>query len=319
MPENTAVTETENPTTENTETETENTVNGDTVITEHGESVPAVSNPESETETAPKFKMPNNSTEFALEIPEGHDPNNRRDPVVKGIQFMEDLAIDILDAVSEITAINTVLAKQTDMFKPENLLAMAQTDTEPEIVKAYAAYEKLLARVEESKQKLMEAVTAKIGDEKLSDEDIAAKEAERKTLLDTVKVQRETIGIYVDKKLSGENVEFMKFFVENLKVPGMRATSGTSTSGTTSGDGSFKPRLNGGKVTVTHKGNVNQFPNFVSAAKHISGITGRVIGANDLGQLWLDKNNVGAWQDCPEMSDFNFNEEIAVHVHKIPK
>jgi hypothetical protein len=262
---------------ENTEVET-TTIDGQNgdVITETPE------------DTTPKFTFPKSA-----------------DDVSFGDPLFDSLGKEILNAIKEVSDTNLKLATQAENFNDDKLIADAQNETEDKNVKiAYGRYEKLLKQIEDARQAVIESVLNKIGDQKLSEEDISALKETSKNYADIITNTAEVLSNLIPTRptLSDEQKEFITWFVQNVNVPGGRRSSGTSGAA----KGSQKPRLNGGRIVINDG---KDYPNLGQAAKAISEAADKPVSTEDLLKSWLVAAGVNDWKDTPADQEFVFTVE----------
>jgi hypothetical protein len=295
MSENTTENVNESEVNENVETENVNApVTEESTITPDGEKVPTVNADSEETEETeePKVFMPKSA-----------------DEVNSGDGLIDSLMVEIFGNITQITEINTLLARNTDTFKPENLLAMAQTSEDPAVKKMWGQYDRALKAIEKVKSDLFAAVENVLGDEKLSDEEVKAKDELRKEFVESVGHTKKAIMSIAKTKLhkTPEKLAEVEHFVNTISVPGVK----TGTASVSEGGASTAPkvRLYGGTVSIKDKNHVN----FAGASKHLTELVKKDVTSLDLVNAWTASQNVNTWQDTPLVSEFTF-EGVTVHV-----
>lgn len=236
-------------------------------------------------------------------------------PSISEIDFSEPvvttMAQQILIQYNQIREIDAVLDRQKSDFAETKLIDYAKDSDDSDIKAIYAQYENQVKRLKKITADMLNKVSEKLGGEKLSEDDIKAKQDERKTAADTTKLSLELINRLIDQGMAGEKTEDAKQFVAHISVPGMRTSKGSGSSGTSAP----KPRLNNGSVSVKDQ-NHAAFP---MAAKHLSSILNHEVTTSDLVNAWISSQNVSDWKDIPNgLSSFTF-EGTPITVLKNPK
>ena len=261
-------------------------------------------------------------SETATENPTTENPNGENGdnatpetpeyvmPTAETVNFGENLitglSVELLKEIQKLKEIDALLDRQKSDYAETRLIDFAENSDDPEIKSAYGVYAKQVERLKKLTEDLVKKVSEKLGDEKLSEDEIDAKKETRKSIIETVKSSLTVISSFVDQGMAGDNTDAAKEFIEHVKIPGTRASSGGSTG---SGSGTPKPRLNGGSITI---GNQNH-KNFPAAARDVSNKLGKEVSTPELINAWVDSQNVSDWKDIPEVSTFKYeNVEISI-------
>lgn len=233
------------------------------------------------------------------------------DEIDFGNPLLTNMSQETLTQINAIKEIDAILERQKSDFAETKLIDFAENSDDAELKSLFAQFNKQVERLEKVKADLITKVSEKIGGEKLTDEEIEAKKAERKTAVETAKLSVELLNKLIEQGTAGEHESAIKEFVSHLTIPGTRSTS------TPTGTGASvpKPRLNNGSVTVKDQNHTN----FPTAAKHLSSILNRDVTSVELVNAWTDSQNVGDWKDIPDgVSTFNF-EGVEINVVKNPR
>lgn len=213
-------------------------------------------------------------------------------------------AIELLNTINQIKGYDAQISAQDDQFGDDKLIDYAKTSDDAEITRLFNAYDKVLQRLNEQKAKLMDAVNAKLGDQKLSEDDLNAVKEQRKVAIDAAKTAVQYLNVFSESNKATIPVAYdnLQRFLKVVKIPGTRAAGGTGTKGAgTKGTGPTRPRLYGGYVSVNGK----EYESFTDAAKDAKLNTDRKVSIQEIKDTWLKSCNVTAWEDTPLYTDDN--------------
>jgi hypothetical protein len=236
-------------------------------------------------EVAPRFSFPKSPEEVSF-----------------GDPLFDSLGKEILLAMTEVSNTNLKLATQAENFNDEKLIEDAKNEADDKDVKvAYGRYEKLLKQIEDARQAVIDSVLNKIGDQKLSEDEITALKDSTKNYADIITNTAEVLGNLIPTRpsLTEEQKEYVTWFAQNASVPGGRKTSGNAGTA----KGSQKPRLNSGRIVINDG---KDYPNLGQAAKAIQEAANQPLSTEDLLKAWLRAANVNDWKDTPADKEFTF-------------
>lgn len=281
-------------------------------VTENAETVNADSteNPTPETEvTEPVIiKVPKSVEEAANQFPLAA---NAPAPLPFGILGQ------LIESIQTAADITNVLAANNQDLSAEEIVTLASQRSEEAIKVLYASYEKMRMSLEKKMKDIVDAMNPILSEGKLSEEEVAAKLVERKTVIEGVSSFKGSIEMLAHMIPEPERDQFLKV-VSEMKVPGMRG-SGKVTTSSASASGFGKPRLHGGKVKVQFGDSteLKEFANIPDAAKAIANQTNSPISGPDVLQAWCLSQSVSHWSDIAMgVTDFQFQPGVRVYIEK---